>query len=125
MYIEGNAPEISYLSPDTGPATGGITVEVHGNGFMTEGTTQILFGESPATDVQVLGSGYGNLYITCTLPARAPGHDRGDGDKPRWRQWNQGCGLYLPWRNTPHYGNNRGNNPSNMVWIRSCGALRK
>ncbi len=72
-YLGNVPPVISYLSPDTGPAAGGIPIEIFGTGFLTTGTTQVLFGGTSAMNVQVLGNGYGSLYVSCILPAHAPG----------------------------------------------------
>ncbi len=72
-YLALVPPVISSITPSEGPESGGIQIEIYGSGFVTTGTTQVLFGEITATDVQVLSPGYGSLYITCILPAHAPG----------------------------------------------------
>ena len=72
-YTAAIIPKISSIDPSSGYATGGIGVEIYGNDFMTVGTTEVRFGETPATNVKVVNTGYGSQYITCTLPAHAPG----------------------------------------------------
>ncbi|OQC07850.1 MAG: IPT/TIG domain protein [Candidatus Hydrogenedentes bacterium ADurb.Bin101] len=71
--LDNDAPVISSIHPSIGLSTGGIEVNIHGSNFMTTGTTRVLFGETAATNVNVIDSGYGFLYLTCIVPAHAPG----------------------------------------------------
>lgn len=73
QYIEPVNPVISSVTPSTGLLSGGIEISIYGSGFTTTGTTQVRFGDTPATNVRVINSGYGYHYITCTLPEHAPG----------------------------------------------------
>jgi IPT/TIG domain-containing protein len=54
---------LTSISPVSGPAAGGISVDIYGSGYTP--TTQILFGDNSATAVTLVNS----LHITCTLPA--------------------------------------------------------
>jgi hypothetical protein len=54
---------ITSVNPVSGPAAGGISVDVYGSGYTP--TTQILFGDNSATAVNLVNS----LHIRCTLPA--------------------------------------------------------
>ncbi len=73
VKTETQPPQITYLSPDTGSESGGITITLNGDGFQSQGTTQVLFDDSAATEVQVLSYGYGSRYVSCMLPPHAPG----------------------------------------------------
>ena len=66
-------PNLSYVSPGTGPTAGGITATIFGSNFEAVGSTQVLFGVVAATNVQVVSGGYSGQYVTCTLPAQAAG----------------------------------------------------
>ncbi|GAA3048724.1 hypothetical protein GCM10010464_11220 [Pseudonocardia yunnanensis] len=62
-----NAPVITGLSPDQGPASGGTVVTITGTGFA--GATSVTFGGTLATAFTVDS----DTQITATAPAHAPG----------------------------------------------------
>lgn len=59
------APTVTSLSPASGVPSGGNTVTITGTDF--KGTSQVLFGTTPATSVVVIT----NQSITCVAPAGA------------------------------------------------------
>jgi hypothetical protein len=68
-------PEVSALSPDTGPAGGGTVVEIEG--AYLDGTTGVSFGQTPATSFKQVNSdevtavsppGSGTLTVSVTNP---------------------------------------------------------
>ncbi len=61
------APSIVSVDPDTGSATGGEDVAVHGTGFTQE--TRVLFGESAAPAVTFIDP----TLIVATTPPHVPG----------------------------------------------------
>ena len=71
--LDNDALVISSIHPSKGLNAGGIEVNIHGSNFITTGTTRVLFGGTAATNVNVIDSGYGFLYLTCIVPAHAPG----------------------------------------------------
>ncbi len=67
-------PVITSITPDTGDVAGGIEATIQGTAFdFSSGTPQVLFGETPATDVASVYVGYGQSGIGCTVPAHVPG----------------------------------------------------
>jgi hypothetical protein len=63
-------PEVASLSPAAGVSTGGTTVTITGLCFSGgAGMTQVFFGTTPATNVQVLS----DTKITCTAPTGTVG----------------------------------------------------
>jgi hypothetical protein len=54
---------VTSVNPTTGPAAGGIAVDVYGSGFVP--TTQILFGATNSASVTLINS----THINCTLPS--------------------------------------------------------
>ena len=60
-------PRIDGVNPGTGPTAGGTTVTITGSGF--NGTTQVYFGDKPATNYTVVS----NTEIRATTPAGAAG----------------------------------------------------
>lgn len=66
-------PTITAVMPNTAHVLGGVTVQIRGSGFVTDGTTQVLFGATPATHVQVVPGGYGTYRVNATVPAQAAG----------------------------------------------------
>jgi hypothetical protein len=63
-----SAPTVSSISPTTGPAAGGTSVTITGNGL--SGATAVDFGAAAATGVSVNGAG---TSITATSPAGTAG----------------------------------------------------
>ncbi|MHC4944266.1 MAG: IPT/TIG domain-containing protein [Planctomycetota bacterium] len=64
-----DAPEIHSIDPVEGPAAGGTAVTVIGKRFTTSGDTTVDFGDTSATDVNVVNS----TTLTCTTPGHAAG----------------------------------------------------
>ncbi len=60
-------PAVTGISPAAGPKAGGTTVTVNGHGFT--GTTQVLFGSTPGTNVGVAS----DHQLTVTAPAHGSG----------------------------------------------------
>jgi hypothetical protein len=60
-------PQITGLSPNSGPASGGTVVTITGTGF--EYITAIAFGNAPAADFKVIS----NTEIHVTSPAQPAG----------------------------------------------------
>ncbi len=69
-------PEVTGVSPSTGPTAGGTTVTLTGSGFT--GATAVMFGAAPATsftihsDTQITAvapAGNGSVNVTVTTPA--------------------------------------------------------
>lgn len=67
------APTITGVSPNAAHILGGTVIYISGTGFVREGTTQVLVGTTPATNVGVFPAGYGNFYIKATVPAGTAG----------------------------------------------------
>jgi hypothetical protein len=61
------APQLSAIDPDSGPATGGITVELTGQDFASG--ADVYFGIQPCTSVNVVDA----TTLTCLAPAGDPG----------------------------------------------------
>ena len=72
-YLETSPPAVMFVTPTGGPASGGIEVSIYGGGFVTTGTTRVLFGETDATNVIVNDHNNGLFSASCMLPAHAPG----------------------------------------------------
>jgi PKD repeat protein len=72
-YLVVAAPTIAAIAPADGPAGGGTPVVVTGSGFVSDppGTTQVLFGTRPASQVTVQD----DAHLTCLAPAGAPGSE--------------------------------------------------
>lgn len=66
-YTFDPAPQISAISPDHGPASGGIQVSISGSHFL-EGLS-ITFGRVPATDITIISA----TEIQCISPAHQAG----------------------------------------------------
>ena len=64
-----DAPSISDVDPDNGPAAGGTAVTITGSDFTTAGSTTVTFGGAAASDVTVVNT----TTITCTTPAHGGG----------------------------------------------------
>jgi hypothetical protein len=62
-------PTITFLTPNTGPDSGGTPVTVSGSNFTTIGTTTVTFDTTPATNLVVVNT----TTITCDTPAHAVG----------------------------------------------------
>ena len=62
-----SAPEVTSLSPTSGPTSGGTTVTISGSGFT--GATGVVFGSTPATSFQVTS----DTQITAADPAESAG----------------------------------------------------
>ncbi|MFT4296553.1 MAG: IPT/TIG domain-containing protein [Micropruina sp.] len=60
-------PQVSWISPKTGPATGGTMVTVHGSGFNK--ATRVTFGGTPAKNLKVIN----DRKLTVTAPAGQSG----------------------------------------------------
>ena len=60
-------PNLVSLTPDHGPAAGGLSVTLVGSAFLAEGAgvTTVAFGGTPATGVVVLD----DTHVTCVVPA--------------------------------------------------------
>ena len=63
------APEISAVSPASGPSVGGTAVTITGSGFGTSGTVSVTVGGAAATNVTRIDS----TRITATTPAGTVG----------------------------------------------------
>jgi hypothetical protein len=61
--VQGPPPEVTAIFPDIGPAAGGQTITVTGQGFV--GATALYFGTTAATSYQVISS----TKITAVTPA--------------------------------------------------------
>ncbi|WP_148112804.1 IPT/TIG domain-containing protein, partial [Actinoplanes sp. ATCC 53533] len=66
-YTYAAAPEITDVTPDSGPASGTTTLTITGTGFLA--TTSVLVGGNACTDVTVTSA----TEVTCTAPAGTVG----------------------------------------------------
>ncbi|NYG98611.1 hypothetical protein BJ979_001237 [Schumannella luteola] len=66
----GVAPSVGTVTPNAGPAEGGTSVTLGGEGLT--GTTDVEFGGTPGTDVTVVDDN----TVTVTTPGHAPGNVR-------------------------------------------------
>jgi cyclophilin family peptidyl-prolyl cis-trans isomerase len=66
---EASDPEITSISPVSGPAEGGTLVTITGVGFDESGSTGVLFGSASATGVAVVS----DATIRCNSPAGTAG----------------------------------------------------
>ncbi|MFO0744342.1 MAG: IPT/TIG domain-containing protein [Myxococcota bacterium] len=58
-------PAVWAVDPPAGAMAGGTLVAIHGNGFPTRGTVEVLFGDQPAVDVDVRSD---QLIVATTPP---------------------------------------------------------
>lgn len=84
---------ITHLAPSWGPLSGGTVVTVSGNGFRTG--VVVMFGETAATDVRVLGNGM--------LTAIAPAHPEGDVEVVVTNAAGQKSGLMFSYTDNPNH----------------------
>ena len=65
--LQGQPPQVSLVTPNQGPATGGTAVTISGSNLL--GAQQVYFGGNPAASFTVVSAS----EVTATAPAGAPG----------------------------------------------------
>ena len=76
MLTVANAPTVTSVNPVAGPLAGGTVVTVTGN-FLAGAT--VLFGTTPATNVQVNGTGLAQRHLTIERGRHSRREGHGDG----------------------------------------------
>ncbi len=67
-------PEMTGITPPSGPVEGGISVDISGYNFVGTGVTQVSFGGVSATNVVYRGAGTRTAaHVLCTIPPHALG----------------------------------------------------